>query len=280
MRKNRAYACVTLLLALTLVPLFGEETMELRIVPSPNLIKNAGFIHVDGDGLPMEWTFDNCSGSPHFRSQVIQHPDGSYLAVDSEWIKFGYWLQTVPVKEGVSYYASCEVQSDGPTPAVWVKCNALKESSRKSPGKLSYVIFRALRYGDELKETLRDFVDEELIINLSPVHWNRLDSEIIIPIDRGIENCAVRVGIYGGDAGQVRFRNPVFREAKAELNAEVLGTGWTELRIPGATPEKVSLDPAQEKQKVSFVLPKAPHTYRAELLGASGRQIVKEISNE
>ena len=282
MRGKRYFTCMALLLAvLPLVRLSGgEEALKLRLVPSPNLLRNAGFIQVDGDGLPMEWTFDNCSKSPRFRSQVVRHPDGNCLAVDSEWIKFGYWLQMVPVKEGVSYLASCEIQSDGPTPALWIRCDAKKTSSKKSPGKLSYVIARALRYGDELKETLRDFVDEDLIINLSPVHWNRLDAEVIIPLDRGIEKCAVRIGIYGGDAGQARFRDPVFREAKAELKAEILGTNWTELRIPGAKPEKVKLDPAAGKQEVSFVLPKAPYTYRVELRGPAGRSIMKEISNE
>ena len=281
MRKKGHFACMALLLAvLPLVPLFGQESLKLRIVPSPNLIKNAEFIHVDGDGLPGEWTFDNCSKSQYFRSQVVRHSDGSFLAVDSEWIKFGYWLQTIPVKEGGSYYASCEVQSDGPTPAIWIQCNATKKSTKKSPGKLRYLIARALRYGDELRETLRDFVDEDLIINLSPVRWNRLDSEVIIPTDRGIERCTLRVGIYGGDAGQARFRNPVFREAKAELKAEIFGTGWTELRVSGAKPERVKLDSASGKQDILLVLPQAPRVYRAELLGPTGRKVVKEISNE
>ena len=258
----------------------GEEGLNLRLIPSANLLRNTDFRQLDENRLPVGWSFDNCSKSPEFKSRVTGAREGNFLAVDAGWIQFGYWLQMVPVREGVSYYVSCEVQSDAPTPALWIQCDAKKTSSKKSPGKLRYIISRSLRHGDDMRTVLRDFVDEELVNNLSPVHWNRLDAEVIIPLDRGIEKCAVRIGIYGGDAGQARFRDPVFREAKAELKAEILGTNWTELRIPGAKPEKVKLDPAAGKQEVSFVLPKAPYTYRVELRGPAGRSIMKEISNE
>ena len=266
-----------------LLPLFclgGEEGLTLRVIPSPNLVCNADFSQLNENRLPVAWHFDNCSKSPEFKSQVANAGDGNFLAVNTEWIKFGYWMQGIPVKEGVSYYVSCDVQSDGPTPAIWIECNAMKSSAKKSPGKLRYIISRSIRHGDDMRRMLRDFVDEELINNLSPVRWNRLDSEVIIPIDRGIEKCVLRIGIYGGDAGQARFRNPVFREAKAELKAEISGLGWTELRVSGANPEKVKLDPALGKQEVSLLLPKAPDLYRVELMGPAGRSIVKEVSNE
>ena len=267
-------------LALPLIVFSGEEVLTFRIIPSPNLVKNADFSQINENGHPAGWRFDNCSKSPHFKSQVVKHPGGNYLAVNSEWNKFGYWLQFVPVKEGEAYVVSCEVQSDAPNPAVWLLNQVKKASKKKSPGKVQYIITRSLRQGDELKEILSDFVDEKLIINLSPVRWNSISSVIFVPLDLGINRCAMRVGIYGGNAGQARFRNPVFREAKSELEAEIRGAGWKSLRIKGAKPESIKLDPAQETQKVSFVLPKALFVYKAELTGSNGREIHREVANE
>ena len=79
------------------------EVMKLRCIKSPNLVRNADFSQINEHGLPREWSFDNCSRSPHFKSQVIRQETGNYLAVNTEWIKFGYWVQNIPVKEGVSY---------------------------------------------------------------------------------------------------------------------------------------------------------------------------------
>ena len=282
MRNKSHFICIALLVTiLSLIRLYGgEEVLKLQVIPSPNLLQNGEFSSLDGKGLPQKWFFDNCSNSPNFKSQIVNDADGKYLAIDSEWIKFGYWLQKVSVEEGKSYLASCDVRSNGPTTAMWIQCNAAKKSVKPSSGKLKYIISRALRYGDELKEILKDFVDEELIINLSPVNWNRLDSVVIVPKNMGIKTCSVRVGIYGGEAGQAHFRNLVFREKKAELKAEISGLGWVELRIPGAIPSKVKLNPSLQHQEVSFVLPNAPYSYKVELLGSSMRKVVKEISNE
>ena len=258
----------------------GEDVLKLRCIPSPNLARNGDFAQADGNGHPSGWDFDNCTKSPSFRTRVHNHPAGNYLAVDMDWHQFGYWRQYVAVKEGVAYCVSCDVQSDGPRTAVWIQCDTVKKPARKSPGRLRYIYARSVRNSDEMKEMLKDFIDEDLISSLSPVKWNRISGEVIIPLDCGIERCALRVGNYGGNAGQSRFRNLVFREAKAELKAEVLGSGWTELRVPGAKPESVKLDPTLEKQEVSLILPQAPHIYKVELLGSSGRSVKKEIVNE
>lgn len=258
----------------------GEDVLKLCCIPSPNLARNGDFAQVDKNGHPEGWDFDNCTKSPDFRTRVVEHPEGNYLAIDTDWHQFGYWRRDVAVKEGVAYCVSCDVQSDGPRPAVWIQCIAVKKPRKKSPGQMRYIIARSVRNSDEMKEMLKDFIDEELINSLSPVKWNRMNSEVIIPTDCGIKLCTLRVGIYGGNAGQARLRNLVFREAKAELKAEVVGTGWTELRVPGAKPESVKLDPALEKQEVSFVLPRAPRIYKVELLGSSGRNVKKEIANE
>ena len=78
-----------------LLPLavIGNETaLELRCIPSPNLVRNADFSMLNAKGLPQGWYFDNCSKSPEFKTQIIKHADGNYMAIDSAWIKFGYWL--------------------------------------------------------------------------------------------------------------------------------------------------------------------------------------------
>lgn len=267
-------------LALPLIPLFAEDALKLQITHSQNLVQNADFSQLKDNQLPVNWYFDNCSKSPHFRTTVVNDPSGNYLAVNTEWNKFGYWLQNIPVKEGVYYYVSCEVQSDNPAVALWIMANAKKTATVKSPGNIRYFISMATRHGEDRKQLLKDFIDENLIPTLSPTQWYRISQEVIFPLDRGIEVCAMRFGIYGGYAGQGRFRNPVFREAKAELKVEVVGTGWQEIYIKGAQPERVQVNPDSEKQSFVFILPRAKHIYQVVLSGKDGKKITREIANE
>jgi len=280
MRKNGRFAYMALLLALPLVPLFGEEALKLRIVPSPNLIRNAGFIHVDGDGLPLEWIFDNCSKSRHFKSQVVRHPEGNYLAVDSAWCKFGYWMQTIPLKKGTSYYASCDTRSDGPNVMIWIQCKQDETVAGKKVFRKEFRTRSFFRNGMAMRKELRDFVDENLLTSLGPDRWSRIGCEVVLPKDVDGCQCEVRIGVYSGDMGQICLRNPVFREMGSELNAQISGTGWTELRIPGAKPASVKLDPALATQSISFILPRAMYLYKVELIGTQGKTITREITNE
>lgn len=266
-----------------LLPLavIGNETaLELRCIPSPNLVRNADFSMLNAKGLPQGWYFDNCSKSPEFKTQIIKHADGNYMAIDSAWIKFGYWLQDIQVKEGVPYYVSVDAQSDAPSLAIWLKANPKRKTTKRSPGKTEYLIHVHLRNGDEMKEMLKDFIEEELITVLSSTKWNKINSEVIMPLDRGITKCTMRIGIYGGSAGQGRYRNPVFREAKSTLEAKITGKGWKELKVEGAIPASVKLDPDKDYQTVSVVMPQAKLIYKAEIFNQNGQKISKEIRNE
>ena len=278
MKRNWYFACAALSLMLCAK---GGEVVKLRCIQSPNLVRNADFKQITGNDLPGEWAFDNCSKSPHFKSKVVRRDNGNYLAVNTEWIKFGYWFQNIPVKEGVSYYVGCEVQSDAPSVAVWLQCRVEKKSGKKKPSdRTSHLFFRHACMGDDMREQLKDFVDEELIVSLSSNNWMRLNKEIVIPVGLGIRTCIMRMGIYGGGAGQARYRNPVFRESKSRLEAEISGTGWTQLRIPGAKPDSVKLNPASKQQTVSVILPAAMRVYKAELIHQNGSKVTKEVSNE
>ena len=257
------------------------EVMKLRCIKSPNLVRNADFSQINEHGLPREWSFDNCSRSPHFKSKVVHGKTGNYLAVNTEWIKFGYWVQNIPVKEGVSYYVGCEVQSDAPSVAVWLQCRVEKKGVKMKPSdRTSHLFFRHACMGDDMREQLKDFVDEELIVSLSSHNWMRLNKEIVIPAGLGIRICTVRMGIYGGGAGQARYRNPVFRESRSRLEVEISGTGWTLLRIPGAKPDSMKLDPSAKQQNVSVILPVAIRVYKVDLINKNGSKVTKEVSNE
>ncbi|MBO4649473.1 MAG: hypothetical protein J5806_15090 [Lentisphaeria bacterium] len=260
----------------------GEgEAIKLRCIQPPNLVRNADFKQIDKNGLPRGWRFDNCSQSPHFKSKIIRNETVNYLAVNTDWIKFGYWLQNIPVKEGASYYVGCEVQSDDPTVAVWLQCQAEKKNvQKKSSDQIEHLFYKTTSMGDESREVLKDFVDEDLIVSMSARQWIPVYNQIVIPAGLGIRFCTMRIGIYGGNAGQARFRNPVFREAQCRLEAEISGTGWTLLRVPGAKPESVKLDPSAKQQTVSVILPKAKRIYKVELCGQKGGKITKEVPNE
>jgi hypothetical protein len=271
-----------LLLGLNIIqiPLCGDESLVMEVIPSANLVKNNGFSQLNTKKLPLNWYFDNCSKSPHFRTTVVNNPSGNYLAVNTAWNNFGYWLQNIPVKEGVYYFVSCDVQSDNPAVALWLMANVKKSSKKKSLGKVRYFISMATRHGKERKEMLKDFFDEKLIPSLSANQWYSICEEVIFPKDRGIDKCAFRFGIYAGYAGQGRFRNPVFREAKATLKVKVKGENFKELFIKGAHPEKVKLDSTKSTQEISFVLPRAKWVYQVVLTNTLGKKVIKEVTNE
>jgi len=272
---------IALLAALPPVLPAGEaEALKLRLIPSPNLIRNTGFCQFDGKGHLAGWSFDNCSKSPYFSSELLFRDGGSCLGINAEWKKFGYWLQTIPVREGVTYRAGVEVQSDNPTPGLWLILQR-KPDAPAWKGRTEFLVFRSAIMGDEMRETLRDFVDEDLIVSMSATRWFPLDTAVPVPAGSGISSCAVRVGIYGGNAGQARFRNPFFRAEQPTLEAEITGSGWTQLRVTGAVPENVALDPAEDRQVVSVLLPKGKHVYKAELSDREGViRETEEICNE
>ncbi|MBQ6472538.1 MAG: hypothetical protein IJJ33_11180 [Victivallales bacterium] len=137
---------IELLVFLVALPSIGDEALKLRLIPSPNLVTNADF-NADSDGLPQGWRFDNCSRSPRFQSKVVSASGGNVLGMDSAWEKYGYWLQSIPVKEGVAYYVSCDIQSDGPISAVWLKC-----LSADGQVGASWHFSRSLRHGDAMRK--------------------------------------------------------------------------------------------------------------------------------
>ena len=266
-----------LLLTVLLLPLFviSGEILQLQCIPSPNLLKNANFKGINEKKEPVAWTFDNCSKSPLFKSQITRHPEGNYLSVSTDWQKFGYWLQKVAIRDGTSYLASVEVQSDAPTPAMWLKCQAKNDKSKK----VEYVVKTYLYHSQERKDLLKDFIDEKLINTLDSQTWNRIGKEIRIPRNSSMNTFDVRIGICGGNAGIARFRNPVFRESKATLKITVHGKNWNSVTIRDAKPETVKLDPAKNKQCVSVVLPSARRIYKVELSG-NDQKISREVTND
>ena len=204
-----------LLLTVLLLPLFviSGEILQLQFIPSPNLLKNANFKGINEKKEPVAWTFDNCSKSPLFKSQITRHPDGNYLSINTDWQKFGYWLQKVAIRDGTSYLASVEVQSDAPTPAMWLMCQAKNNKTQK----VDYVVKTYLYHSQERKDLLKDFIDSNLINTLDSKSWNRIGKEIRIPRNNSMNTFDVRIGICGGNAGIARFRNPVFRKSEATL---------------------------------------------------------------
>ena len=120
----------------------------------------------------------------------------------------------------------------------------------------------------------------KLLNSLCADQWSRIGCVVNVPKDDGSYLCEVRIGVYGGGPGQMRFRNPLFRKAQVELQADINGTGWTELQVGKATPESIKLDPSLEHQSVSFVLPKAKFIYRVELIGNHGQKIIREFTND
>ena len=272
-----------LFLLVWLLPLLsygGENALQLRCIPSPNLLKNVQFRKIDPRGRPESWVFDNCSKSPHFKSRFFQDSGANVLEIYTPWQKFGYYLQKVAVQEGVSYYASVDVQSDNPVPAIWLRCLGGKNSDGKSSGKLEYVIKAYLYHSEERKEVLKDFIDEKLISTLSADAWNRIGKEIQIPEKKQMKSLDFRIGICGGNAGKVRLSNPVFRKAEAVLEIKVSGKNWHSLTVNGARPSFKKLDPAKDMQIVSVKMPHAGRIYKVKLTGVNGRIVIREITNE
>ena len=265
---------LTALLALPLLLAGGEETISFRFRPSENLVKNADFGKLNEKGLPADWTFDNCSNSPKFRTEVIGQGTERFLEVTTAWEEFGYWLQKVPLKAGATYCASCEYQVDGPSAGLWLQGETEKGHKIKSVNSVPS------RFGDTLAEELRDFIPERYVFYVGPDRWSRMDKEFSLPADKGDGVCQLRIGVYGGFAGTVRMRHPAIRKAECGLDVRIAGQGWTELRIPGASPASVKLDPGAKEQTVSVVLPSICRVYGAELISQSGSKVSKEVFHE
>ena len=272
-----------LLLAILLLPLLAigsEKILQLQCIPSPNLLENANFSKITPQRHPIAWKFDNCSKSPLFKSRVISMPKYNYLEIDTDWQKFGYYLQKVSIKENVSYYVSVDVQSNNPVPAIWLRCLAGKNASGKSLGNLEYVIKAYLYHSQERKEVLKDFIDEKLISTLDDKSWNRICKEVKIPPKRQMNSMDVRIGICGGNAGSARYRNPVFRRAESTLKITIKGKNWNKVTIKGAKPEVVKLNPQKDNQVVSVKLPVACRIYKVVLAGANGKKVFGKVTNE
>jgi len=275
--------CKKLLLLVWLLPFVsfgGTDVLQLRCIPSPNLLKNVQFSKIDSKGRPESWVFDNCSKSPHFKSRIFRDSGVDVLEIDTPWQKFGYYLQKVAVQEGVSYYASVDVQSDNPVPAIWLRCMGKKNADGKVAEKLEYVIKAYLYHSEERKEVLKDFIDEKLISTLSADAWSRIGKEIQIPEKKQMKSLDFRIGICGGNAGKVRLSNPVFRKAEAVLEIKVSGKNWHSLTVKGARPSFKKLDSAKDMQLVSVKMPHAGRIYKVELKGVDGRIVTREVTNE
>ena len=260
--------------------LFGnEDILQLELIPSKNLLKNFNFVTVKSINTPAFWPFDNCSKSPSFKTEIKKHHQGNYLSIYSDWQKFGYHHQKVAVTPGVSYHASVEVQSAGPTPALWLKSINSKINKSKSRPEIEFIAKANLYHSDEMKEALKDFVDEKLIRTLNTTTWNKIGKAIKIPKTTNVTYIDVNIGILGGDAGFANFKNPVFRESKATLKITFKGKNHQKLIIKGAKPESIKLDTNKNLQTVFTELPIARRIYTVELY-SDGKRITKEVINE
>ena len=281
--KRTSVMIAILCCGMTLAAAAGEVLAMQRIY-APNLLQNADCARLDGAGKPEVWRFDNCSRSSEFNPRVIRVSGDSVLAVDSGWLLFGYWCQSVPVEEGKRYYAAADFQSDGPNAMMWLKCQEYQDGGSPlghyPPSQTEFYLRGYPHQGAELKKVLDDFINPEWVSGISAEEWTQYALEFTVPLGKGARNYAVRLGVYGGNPGQVRFRKPVLRLAESQLKVTVTGKNWTQLRIAGAQPETVNLDAELETQTVQVTLPSEIRKYHAELTGNNHAKVMKEISHE
>lgn len=259
--------------------LYGEK-LQLTVIRSPadNLLKNAAFANIK-QKIPAGWEFRDYSKSENFALQA----EKGVFRLETSGNTYGYLQQLqVPVIEGKTYYAEVQIKLNSRA-LLWLvtsqyddKLGALQEP--KSSTKI-YAIANP-DHGEELVKELQYFINPAYLVPVSEHIWHRCALEFTVPRGHGIVNYDFRVGAYGGTAGWIEIKEPLFTSATQNLTLILEGENLVKLNVCSMDRSEVqtySLSPHRERQQISIILKSRLKHYYAEIITESGKLIRRTL---
>lgn len=221
------YLKTALLLSIAFTVSAEEFNVRINKEYSQNLLKNPDFELLDNSGKPDGWTFDNCSASKNLEPGVTQEGaiGKNSIIVKTAGHLFGYWKQTVPVKEGQNYCAliKFKLNSKG---LLWIKTPQYddKKSPLHTPKSSTQIYAKAYpEHGEYFRKIMSDFIDPFYIQPVSDKEWNTFSLEFTVPEGHGIDMYEFRAGAYGGGRGWVMADDAYFGLAECTAHIEIEG---------------------------------------------------------
>jgi hypothetical protein len=202
-----------------------------RTMPE-NLLPNPGFEARDRAGqLPLQWVFGNFIGVSEVQAGLTTdvHGGASAASVRSEGNWPGYWIQEVPVQEGVRYYAAVYIKAmlaDG-TAGLRLATSQYQDEGSWMNNNSNTDVRSYAECGQGLG--LEDFIDPRYLRVIRKGEWNLYDLEFIVPKGKKVTKYAFWAGLYG--AGTVCVDDAYFGPAAFELKGTFGGSSLKRLRI-------------------------------------------------
>ncbi len=207
-------------------------TLSISKTMPENLLQNPGFEARDKSGeMPLKWTFGNFTASPEVHAGLTKdvHAGVSAASVRSEGNWPGYWIQEVPVREGVRYYAAVYIKAmlaDGTAGLRLATSQYHDEGSWMTKNSNTDVRSYA-ECGQGLG--LGDFIDPQYLRVIRRGEWNLYDLEFVVPKGKNVNKYAFWAGLYG--VGSVCVDDAYFGPAACELKGTLAGPSLKRLRI-------------------------------------------------
>ncbi len=197
-----------------------------------NLLSNPGFEERDKSGeMPLRWAFGNFTASPEVHASLTTdvHSGVSAASVRSDGNWPGYWIQAVPVQEGVRYYAAAYIKAalaDG-TAGLRLATRQYRDEGSWTTKNSNTDVRSYAECGQGLG--LEDFIDPQYLRVIRKGEWNLYDLEFVVPTGKRINTYAFWAGLYG--VGTVCVDDAYFGPAAFELEGTLTGSSLKQLRI-------------------------------------------------
>jgi hypothetical protein len=211
----------------------GEFPFPLTVAraEAPNLLRNPGFEH--GNPKPDGWSFGGSAGfgtSAGLTNNARSGAVAAWVRGKSDWP--AYWTQSLPVREGVCYYAALYTKfhlSSGHA-GLRVYTNQYADPGSWT-NRTSHTDVRAY-YEEGQGQGLEDFLDPRYLNQVKPDQWNLHELEFVVPAGKKITHYILWAGQYG--IGETLLDDAYLGEAAFALTGTMTGSGLKTLRVVDA----------------------------------------------
>ena len=257
----------------------GDVSMT-RSYPE-NMLKNADFSMKDAGGMPRDWEFDNCS-----RAKFSFRSDIGGIVIESPGQAYGYFLQTVPVREGVTYHTGTKMRVYRTFANMWLRCVEYHDNKSAlghwPPSQTDFFIQAYPYHGKSTEALLKKFIDPKLVAGVDDKEWTEYCREFTTVTGKGVRNYQVLVGCFGGYRGWVNYTDVYFAPAASTLEITVNRDDWKELSVTDKSGRKYfeKVNDGKCGNHFSTILPSRLAEYFLHLTADDGMVHTMEVPNE